>query len=98
MLIGNVGDLFKLSAGITAVLAIAVSQTLPRYPDAGEAALVGGCSAGLCNSERVALCGSVGDGCGPYEVCTSSTGDFLCTPADYCTAAGCHVVHGGSCH
>ena len=87
-----------LLAGVSALMAIAIFQTLPRHAGAAEAASVGGCSAGLCHSELNALCGSVGDGCASYGLCNSSTGDFLCTPEDFCTAAGCHVVHGGICH
>jgi hypothetical protein len=86
--------------GSVVLLTVLTWQFVPRPSGAAEgAAAVGGCSAGLCTGAVVALCGSVGDGCGNYMLCqNSTTGDYLCTPQPFCTAAGCHVVHGGTCY
>jgi hypothetical protein len=90
---------FALSA--TVVVLAAMLQLMPRHLPArtGEA-VFGGCGSGLCGTNNSAPCPIAGDGCGQYVVCVpSDLGPFICTPQQYCSAAGCGgVVNGGTCH
>jgi hypothetical protein len=100
MWVGRCRGAMKLALGGSLLIAVAALQILPRPLGAGQAdASVGGCSAGFCTGGVTRLCGSVGDACGGYAVCqNAANGDFICTPHDFCTAAGCTVVHGGNCY
>ena len=77
---------------------------LPRQVQSDMAStVVGGCTAGPCNGGPLTNCGTLGDGCGAYAVCTvqdashPNPNNGNCVLKDYCSSTGCSVIHGGYC-
>jgi hypothetical protein len=82
-----------------AVLAsVPIAAIGPRAMTKDDArASAGGCGSGNCSFGAGNLCTESNDGCGVYEQCQGSTGNLFCTPAKFCTGAGCSTVDSQSC-
>jgi len=101
MICNRVGaGLAKWGVFVAVLLIIANCQLMPaRLGDGTATAAAGGCGSGMCTGETATPCSYMGDACGYYELCDSDPdGLYICNPGNYCTAAGCTIVHGGSCY